>query len=156
MSVRIQRSRAKGWRMPPGAVYVGRPSAWGNPFDWSDDKATWMALAVGERADKPGRRRAAVTMYRWWLEGATPEFPVKSVPGNRENGGDLEYSDGTVRSVVDIASGMGLMMWLKDPLTIPAKPDLEPLRGKTLVCWCPVTEPCHADVLLELAAGVPA
>jgi hypothetical protein len=29
---RIQRSRAKGWRMPEGAVYVGRPTRWGNPF----------------------------------------------------------------------------------------------------------------------------
>jgi hypothetical protein len=29
---RIQRSRAKGWRMPQGAVYVGRPSKWGNPW----------------------------------------------------------------------------------------------------------------------------
>ena len=28
----IQRKRTKGWRMPPGAVYVGRPSRWGNPF----------------------------------------------------------------------------------------------------------------------------
>jgi hypothetical protein len=25
------------------------------------------------------------------------------------------------------------------------------LRGKTLMCWCPVDQPCHADVLLELA-----
>lgn len=29
---RIQRKRVKGWRMPEGAVYVGRPTAWGNPF----------------------------------------------------------------------------------------------------------------------------
>ncbi|XLD93301.1 DUF4326 domain-containing protein [Arsenicicoccus dermatophilus] len=29
---RIQRRRAKGWRMPEGAVYVGRPTKWGNPF----------------------------------------------------------------------------------------------------------------------------
>ena len=29
---RIQRSRARGWRMPPNTVYVGRPSRWGNPF----------------------------------------------------------------------------------------------------------------------------
>ena len=29
---RIQRKRTRGWRMPPGAVYVGRPSKWGNPF----------------------------------------------------------------------------------------------------------------------------
>lgn len=29
---RIQRHRTKGWRMPEGAVYVGRPSRWGNPY----------------------------------------------------------------------------------------------------------------------------
>lgn len=29
---------------------------------------------------------------------------------------------------------------------------LKPLRGKNLACWCPLDgEPCHADVLLELA-----
>ena len=27
----------------------------------------------------------------------------------------------------------------------------EELRGKNLACWCPLDEPCHADVLLELA-----
>ena len=25
------------------------------------------------------------------------------------------------------------------------------LAGKDLVCWCPLDQPCHADVLLELA-----
>lgn len=25
------------------------------------------------------------------------------------------------------------------------------LRGKNLACWCPPGQPCHADVLLELA-----
>jgi hypothetical protein len=25
------------------------------------------------------------------------------------------------------------------------------LRGKNLACWCKPGEPCHADVLLELA-----
>lgn len=29
---RIQRQRTSGWRMPEGAVYVGRPTKWGNPF----------------------------------------------------------------------------------------------------------------------------
>lgn len=28
---------------------------------------------------------------------------------------------------------------------------LGPLRGKNLACWCPLDQPCHADVLLELA-----
>lgn len=27
------------------------------------------------------------------------------------------------------------------------------LRGHDLACWCPLDQPCHADVLLELANG---
>lgn len=30
MARRIQRRRNRGWRMPEQAVYVGRPSRWGN------------------------------------------------------------------------------------------------------------------------------
>jgi len=28
---------------------------------------------------------------------------------------------------------------------------IKELRGKNLACWCPLDQPCHADVLLELA-----
>ena len=31
---RIQRKRTKGWRMPEGAVYVGRPTDFGNPHSF--------------------------------------------------------------------------------------------------------------------------
>ncbi|MDT7935250.1 MAG: DUF4326 domain-containing protein [Sphingomonadaceae bacterium] len=30
---------------------------------------------------------------------------------------------------------------------------LRVLRCKNLACWCPLDQPCHADVLLELANG---
>lgn len=30
--------------------------------------------------------------------------------------------------------------------------ELPALAGKRLGCWCPLDEPCHADVLTELAA----
>jgi hypothetical protein len=30
---------------------------------------------------------------------------------------------------------------------------LPDIRGKNLACWCPLDQPCHADVLLELANG---
>jgi hypothetical protein len=30
---------------------------------------------------------------------------------------------------------------------------LPELRGKNLACWCPLDQPCHADVLLDLANG---
>lgn len=36
MPERIQRKRTRGWRMPVGAVYVGRRSRWGNPYKLGD------------------------------------------------------------------------------------------------------------------------
>jgi hypothetical protein len=39
--------------------------------------------------------------------------------------------------------------WLEEKL----KKDptfLDPLKGKDLACWCPLSLPCHADVILEL------
>lgn len=29
----------------------------------------------------------------------------------------------------------------------------EELAGRDLACWCPLDQPCHADVLLEIANG---
>src|SRR3990167_7060047 len=46
---RIQRKRKKGWRMPDGAVYVGRPTKWGNPWqvgDWIDGQRVTHAIAA--------------------------------------------------------------------------------------------------------------
>lgn len=34
-----------------------------------------------------------------------------------------------------------------------ARKTVPTLRGKDLACWCPIGQPCHADVLLELANG---
>lgn len=37
----------------------------------------------------------------------------------------------------------------------PVYPSVDEIRaelaGKNLACWCPVRQPCHADVLLEIA-----
>jgi hypothetical protein len=63
--VRIQRSRAKGWRMPPNTIYVGRPGPWGNPFG-----------DLPLRLDIPNgtvllRRQSlfAADAFRFWLSG---------------------------------------------------------------------------------------
>lgn len=37
-----------------------------------------------------------------------------------------------------------------------ARQALPRLRGKNLACKCPIDQPCHADVLLELANATPA
>ena len=96
---RIQRRRVKGWRMPEGAIYVGRPTQWGNP--WLVDVAYYGSLEAA--------RFCTVALYQQWLTG------------------------------------------LYNSTTMPPVPNLEPLRGKDLACWCPLDQPCHADVLLELA-----
>ena len=51
MPIRIQRKRTKGWQMPENTVYVGRPSIYGNEFDYQ----------------KLGREEA-VMQYTAWIE----------------------------------------------------------------------------------------
>lgn len=43
---RVQRKAEKGWRLPPGAVYVGRGSKWGNPFPFDHQRYLGKAWAV--------------------------------------------------------------------------------------------------------------
>lgn len=37
------------------------------------------------------------------------------------------------------------------PETDRHRANIEWLRGKNLACWCRLEQPCHADVLLEIA-----
>ncbi len=55
---RIQRKRTKGWRMPEGAVYVGRPSKWGNPCDTADQYRYQMFTGPSAKWNKEIVRRA--------------------------------------------------------------------------------------------------
>ena len=86
--LRGQIRRTKGWRKPEGAVYVCRPTKWGNPF-------------VAKNNDDD--RRFAVE-----------QFELYQLP----------------------------------------RLDVLELKGKILMCWCPVGSPCHADVLAWAANGV--
>lgn len=36
----------------------------------------------------------------------------------------------------------------------PTLEEIRALQGRDLMCWCPLDQACHADVLLELANGV--
>jgi hypothetical protein len=112
---RIQRKRTKGWRMPEGAVYVGRPSKWGNPYEVrrSSDANGWLVIfhatershivhGTHSRADA---RADAIARYRDWIDCVSAPIPE------------------------------------------------DELAGKDLACWCSIDQPCHADVLLEIANG---
>ena len=71
--------------VPKGAVYVGRPSQWGNPFT-------------------SGNKSQNIEDFREYAEKRICKQP----------------------------------QWL------------EPLRGKSLVCWC-APKACHGEVLIELS-----
>lgn len=52
MAKRIQRRRVKGWRMPEGAIYVGRGSKYGNPYtvaEYGRERAIELYTAYLER-----------------------------------------------------------------------------------------------------------
>lgn len=146
---RIQRQRTKGWRMPAGAVYVGRPSRWGNPVPVDGEWMTWTALALGRRADRRGRAETAVAIFRAWITG---ENRVASVRMTDAGTSEVEFTSGRRATVADLVGGFAAAIAesLGGP-RLPVPPDLAPLRGRDLACWCPLDQPCHADVLLDLA-----
>lgn len=74
------------WKSNPNAVYVGRPTKWGNPY-----KVVEYGL------------EECLRKYRKWLEVKIVQYPNF----------------------------------------------IEPLIGKDLVCFCPLNQPCHADILIE-------
>jgi len=107
MAKRIQRKRTKDWRMPEGAVYVGRPTKWGNPY------IVGRNYADGEHDEIPYDNIDAETAVRWYREAI-------------ENG-------------------------ISTAVNLTIEEIKNELRGKDLACWCPLDQPCHADVLLEIA-----
>lgn len=100
MPTRVQRKRTKGWKMPANTVYVGRPTKYGNPFDW-------RLPVCGQ--EPPEARAYAVELYRHFMA---------------EGRGEAAPTDEVIRAE---------------------------LGGKNLACFCPLDQPCHADVLIEIA-----
>ncbi len=96
MPQRLQRSRTRDFRMPDGAIYVGRGQGaygkWGNPY-----RVT------------PGGLTATVAVQLYT---------------------ELLASSPNLRALAR-----------------------QELAGRDLVCWCPLGQPCHADVLLAIANG---
>ena len=77
---RIQRQRTKGWRMPEDAVYVGRPSQWGNPYPlgtWCAPKALPFFESVVDDEQR------AVDLFTRWLAG-DPHVPLSGHNRHRQ------------------------------------------------------------------------
>ena len=76
MPERIQRKRTRGWKMPEGAVYVGRPTKWGNKYRAGDSAKnlgigilfdTGLIEAVQADHDHKITVEEAVLLYRFYI-----------------------------------------------------------------------------------------
>ena len=118
---RIQRKRTKGWKMPEGATYVGRPTRWGNP--WAIKRlSSWEYVGINPDGTE--------AVEGWGGRDHAAHWAVYA------------YRAAVKRDLVwylDVPDREALFMPLSD------------LVGRDLACWCPLDQPCHADVLLELA-----
>lgn len=117
---RVQLRRARGYRLPPGAIAVSRPSRFGNPYKAGQDYA--------------------------WADGEPCPFPQP---------GPLDIWPG--ERMVTCESTEQAIDWYRSLITqaIPtlAADARRELAGHDLACWCPLSSPCHGDVLLELCNG---
>ena len=111
---RIQRKRTKGWRMPEGAVYVGRPTIYGNPFRVGVPFCGPTIRTIHTPAE-------AVGSFRAWAQLDTLD--------------PLLWDSGLIVAHVYLRAAL----------------QRGDLAGRDLACWCPLSSPCHADVLLEMA-----
>jgi hypothetical protein len=143
MPVRIQRRRAAGWRLPEGAVYVGRPTLWGNPFRIVVDQPDTFGIVSPIAVVDDTSRRPVQFHFLCRLHAAT-------------------YAAGMYRTSLMVAERFPAEAALAEPWAVEIVRRLRELRGRDLACWCPVPAPgsaiphCHADVLLDLANREPA
>lgn len=144
MPERIQRKRVKGWHMPEGAIYVGRPTRWGNPFRLNTRQGLARVPAV-HHPDKPwefeGRISADGARHDYFHEGGQVTFC------------HVRYmtAEETVECYRALITGGGWPIdWAPSPKFTLGDIKAE-LAGHDLACWCPLDQACHADVLLKLA-----
>lgn len=127
MPKRIKMSRQHPWRAEnPDAVIVARPTKWGNPF------AT--RIPHGETLQGSATRALLAAQYRAWVtnQSVSTQQIINAMPLVDEQG----------------------RIWVASS-SAQHRPTLREIRtelaGRDLACWCPLDQPCHADVLLELA-----
>ncbi|MFC5127443.1 DUF4326 domain-containing protein [Pseudoclavibacter helvolus] len=107
--------------MPEGAVYVGRPSRYANPF----------------------RLRKSRVVHGFG--GSTQLYRVVPPKGYTDLTRALSF-DLYPEQAHSVVTALFRTYLDKTP-----ELDLEPLRGRDLACWCPPGLACHAGVLLSRA-----
>lgn len=119
--VRVQRTRAKGSKLPPNTVCVTRPGPWGNPYP-AAKYGLDLSLAL-----------FANTARGCWNPGVVAHL------------GDAEF-----REVYDLhAAWVRRIRDTFNAGPVDAARLM--LRGMNLACWCPMSKRCHSEILLAVA-----
>lgn len=152
MPERIQLRRTEGWRKPEGAIVVARPTKWGNPFTYRSESPAHGGL-VRYRAGNPyvfeyeGRiSRDGMRHDYWGPDGTVTEFWVRFATR-------AEIVELFRRTLLEPDAGMRGAWPSRGGrfANFTIGEAQQALAGRDLACWCPLDQPCHADVLLELA-----
>jgi hypothetical protein len=125
MAKRIQRKRTKDYSQPFGTIYVGRPTKWGNPF------------GIGKYLNAWGKAFIAIRIAK------QPE-EIRGI-----------YKQGFLYEKISLENSLKWYQWWLDFQIENKRLDPKQLKGANLSCWCPLDQPCHADILLKLA-NIPA
>ena len=132
MPIGIQRKRTRGWKKPVGAINVARPSLWGNPFYVRESGLYRKEFSVRHEnfteiiASFETKREAqaeAVRLFEIWFDDTVAD-PGSDLYVFRQKYGWKGFS---------LACAVNM------------------LRGKDLMCWCALDDPCHRNVLLRKA-----
>lgn len=111
--------------MPEGAISVGRPTRWGNPWAvrWKNRQGVIVDdYGSGQlTTDLLKAHELVVDRFRIWLDTGHAEV-------------SMPYA------LADLRHRRALIL-----------DNLADLRGHDLACWCPPEFACHGTILLELA-----
>lgn len=125
MPSRIQRQRTRGWKMPEGTVYVGRPTVFGNPYWYIGDLKLSLALF----------RETATGCWNPTLVKELADVDVDQI--YRDHCAWLKrIGHRSAEHIICSLKGNNLACWCP----------LEDAKGNRV--------PCHADILIELANGL--
>ncbi len=128
MPKRIQRRRSKGWKMPEGAIYVGRPTKSGNPVK--------VSRLLSEESAKN------LYSYLVW-----PHEEGEKDLDNREKFylrvARARWKPVSLEQIISELRGKDLVCWCH--LCSTHK------DGKPFNIVCSNCTPCHADILGEIA-----
>lgn len=129
MPIGIQRSRKKGFKLPPNTTVVTRPGPWGNPFKdienrvWLYDELRHKSIGKWTEFGLKTDGKGAVDLFRILL--ADPDTIEVETPR-------------TIRHQFH-----------------RMKSNLYLIKGKNLACFCKEGANCHRDVLLDFANNKP-